>query len=107
MTCIFLESVGGVAEYLHWDESDDRFAVERRMDATPVLDANARRRNDGTNGYGKSRELRHLATVPIVVQYEWIRRYGADPLARGQEDLLRRVLNDPDWRWLRTSEGRA
>jgi hypothetical protein len=35
----------------------------------------------------------------------WKKQYGADPLAKGNETLLRRLLNDPDLRFLRTSSG--
>jgi hypothetical protein len=49
-------------------------------------------------------EFRHYASVPITVQYEWIRRYGVDPLAPEHQDLLARLLNDPEWRYLKTQD---
>jgi len=93
----------GVAEALVF-HGDGSVALRRSQDVEPALEANKRLRSDG-DGYSPSRELRRVASIPTVVQFEWIRRYGVDPLARGNEALLRRLLNDPDWRHLRTAPG--
>ena len=44
---------------------------------------------------------------PVTVQMQWIQRFGGDPLAKGNERWLRRLLNDPEWRHLRTSSGKV
>lgn len=101
-----LDQHSGWREYLRYDETEDTFAIEFEADVEPVLEANKRRQNDGTNGYGESREWRQVASIPPIVVEIWKRRYGVDPLARGNEHLLRRLLNDPENRFLRVSEGR-
>jgi hypothetical protein len=96
----------GVAEYLHFDDAARTFTVERRADVEPAIDANKRAAalNDG---YSPSRELRRVASIPVTVQMQWIQRFGGDPLAKGNERWLRRLLNDPEWRHLRTSPGKV
>jgi hypothetical protein len=83
-----------------------RFALRRSGDVGPALEANKRALLGG-DGYTPSRDLRRVASIPPLVQLLWIERYGADPLRRGNEDLLRRLLNDPEWAHLRTAPGRV
>lgn len=94
----------GWTELLHFNP-DDSFTLEKVVDVQPVLDANKRRHNDNPMGWSKTKEWRHVASIPPIVQLKWIERYGADPLAKGNEDLLKRVLDDPEWRYLRTGGG--
>lgn len=100
-----LDAHGGMVEILHEDPAGGGFAIESRADVTAVLERNRALRAAG-DGYSPSRELRHVASIPPVVQLVWIERYGADPLAPGNEALLRRLLNSSEWSHLRTSEGR-
>ena len=89
----------GMQEWFNWCEHDRTFAIEYRQD----LDDTFRRVHEesaDTGGWSKSRELRHVMTVPVVAHYEMIRKYGADPFKRGNEDLRRRALRDPDFRYL-------
>jgi hypothetical protein len=103
----FLERVDGADEYLVHDEAEDRFAVERVADIGPVLERNKRLLAAEDGGWSPSREWRRLASFPPIVIEIFKRRWGADPLARGNEALLRRLLNDPDLRHFRTAPGRV
>lgn len=100
---LFVGEYGGVEEWLHTDDGE-HFTLERRQDVESVLDANKRAAVANPKGYGETREFQKVATIPIGVQFEWIRKYGADPLKKGNEALLKRLLNDPEYRWLRCSE---
>jgi hypothetical protein len=90
----------GMQEWFHWSEADRSFAIEYVEPDLDALLTRAREESADTGGWSKSRELRHVMTVPVTVHYEMIRRYGADPFKRGNEDLKRRVLRDPEWRYL-------
>ena len=97
-----LDSHGGWTEWL--DTMDgETFTLVRQADVEPVIDHNKRLQNDNPKGMGPSREWQHIASIPPIVQLQWIERYGADPLAKGNEKLLLRVLNDPEFRYLRCS----
>lgn len=95
----------GASEFLHDESSGSRFAIQTVADVEPVIEANKAATLAG-DGYTPSRDLRRVASIPAAVQLVWIERYGADPLAKGNEGLLRRILNDPEWAHLRTSHGR-
>lgn len=92
-------------EAFHYDEDTQRFAVETRQDVEPILDANKRAQADG-DGYTPSREMRHIARIPNVVIEKWINELGVNVFNKDHAPAVRRLLNDPDWRFLRTSPGR-
>lgn len=94
----------GITETIEF-HADGSFAVKRSEDVEPILDVNKRALASGHDGYSPTRELRKVASIPITVQMQWITRYGTDPLAKGNEVLLKRILNDPEWRYLRTAPG--
>lgn len=100
---LLIQQHDGFAEWLHTDDGDN-YRIVRTEDVGAVLDDNKRRALANPDGMGDTREWQHVARIPVMVQFEWIKRYGVDPLKRGHEDLLRRLLNDPEWRYLRTSE---
>ena len=94
----------GIAETLHFDDSENTFTINRTDDIEPVINANKRAQVDG-DGFSPSREMRHVARIPVVVYQEWCRREGVDVLKVEHRGLLKRLLNDPDNHFLRVSEG--
>jgi len=76
------------------------------QDVEDILEHNKNLANHDDKGWTKTKEWRRVAEIPNVVQEMWIQQYGADPMAKGNEKLLRRLLNDPENRYLRTAPGR-
>jgi hypothetical protein len=95
----------GIGEELIF-HGDGSFAIRRFEDVEPIVERNKALQTAG-DGYSATREWRRVASIPVTVQMQWINRYGVDPLAKGNEALLKRLLNDPEWRHLRTSPGRV
>ncbi len=85
--------------------ADGSWTLHQWEDIEAIIEANKRDYNDGTKGYTASRDLRHIARIWPTEQVKMIKQYGADPFAPGNEDLLDRVLDDPDWRFLRCAPG--
>lgn len=83
------------------DVGGGEFALHYSQDVEPLLDHNKACQGESIN---RKSEFRHYASVPVTVQYQWIKEYGVDPLAQGHEDLLARLLNSNEWRYLRTQE---
>ena len=94
----------GIKQDMIFDDSETKVIVHQHADVEPVIDDNKRLMNLNS-GWSKSREWKRVASIPIAVQFEWIQKYGTDPLAKGNEKFLKRILNDPDWRYLRTAPG--
>lgn len=101
----FLDNVDGAAEFLLYDEAEDRFAVESVADITSVIERNKALFTADDGGWSPTREWRRVASFPPIVIEIFKRRWGADPLARGNEALLRRLLNEPELRHFRTAPG--
>lgn len=105
MTGLPLGGAAGMAESLHFGESDDTFTINRVQDVEPFLDANKRAQSDG-EGWSPTREWRRVASIPPIVLEIWKKQWGVDPLKPDNHKLLKRLLNDPENQFLRVSEGR-
>lgn len=77
------------------------FAIHYTQDVEPLLDHN---KACQTESIDRKSEFRHYASVPIAIQYKWIQQYGVDPLAPEHQDLLTRLLNSSEYRYLRTQD---
>lgn len=105
---VFLEmSQSGVAEYLHFDSDGELEAIEWIDDSQEILDQNMRDRNDGTNGYGKSREWKHVARLSLGLLRSWESEMGLPKdflqTKEGMPIILKKI-KDPDYRNLRTDK---
>ena len=97
---------GGIAEVAHFDSDGDLEALQWTADVEPVIEANKGQQNDGTRGFGKSREWQKIASIPLAVLMEYAAKHGV-PLqhalgGRAQSELIARMLKDSDYRYLRT-----
>lgn len=94
-------------------EGDGSITVRTYQDVEPVVEHNKVRQTDGSNGYGKSRELRHLATIPDNVVMKWLMDAHVAPgvymrwKKRERMAFYRKHLNNPDWQYLRSIPGRV
>lgn len=105
----FLDEVDGVVSEVHYDELTDVTTINRTQDAEPIVERNKLLQAHG-DGYSPSRELRHTASIPLVVWERWnTETSGRLMNGMGRQEkaaFLRRKLNDPEWRWLRASSGK-
>lgn len=97
----------GVTTYFAHDAENKRNVFRYEQDVEAILNRNKALANEGDSGWSKSKEWRRVAEIPNVTRLEWMQKYNTDPLARGNEKLLKRLLNDPDNRFLRTAPGRV
>lgn len=81
--------------------SEGGFTIERIQDVEPILDNNKALQNTPQ----RSDFGRHIASIPLVVIEKWMNEEGAPVLAMDRHEFnrfIRRKLQDPDYRWLRT-----
>lgn len=89
-----------------WYHNDgETVAIETRQDVSKLLDLNRRLRNE-FQGYKDEGEHHHhlYARIPPVVITQW-RNEGIDIFDPDHADMVKKKLNDPEWRYLRTTEG--
>lgn len=94
---------GITRDFIHL--GDGKFAIRVHDDVQAVLDANKEDQTFNPTGYSLSRDLKHVARIPAIVYELWIEKYGVDALNPDHKDAVRKLLNDRDWLWLRTSGG--
>lgn len=90
-------------DFVHVD--DDTFAVTETQDVEPILDFNKAHATDGSGGWSPSRELRHVARIPLTVAHKWLVEHGVDVLNKDHKAAVRRLLNSSDYLYLRTGGG--
>lgn len=85
----------------------DGVVIRQTQEVGPVLDRNAELRwADDRKGYTRDRTLRHVADIPPVLYYQWLKDYGIDACNPDHWEFVKRKLNDIEQLYLRTSTGR-
>jgi hypothetical protein len=85
------------------DRGDKLVVAESIQDVEPILERNKALRGEAQ----KSDWGRHIGTIPNVLIVKWMNEEGADVLRMGSEEFgafIKRKLDDPDWRHLRTDK---
>lgn len=104
MKTFLFRSDAGIDHYMIEEDGKTRFAAYG--DVSPIIEQNKTQANLN-DGYTPSREMRRVASIPYAVGLQWYNEEGwwfEDPQ---YADRLAKKLNDPDWRHLRTAEGRV
>ena len=98
---------GPVTSTFHYDEMEDKSIIHVEQDCEPIVERNKALQNE-TDGYNLDRDLKHIASIPLVIVQKWMQEDGVNFLALSKHErskYLRRKLADPDNRFLRTSPG--
>lgn len=103
---VFLDqSYDGTAEYLHFDDQGELVARQFVTDVESVLDDNKRAQCQGNGGYGATREMRHIASIPPSMLLKWANERGVTlsflESREGFREIVLKMIRDPDYRWLR------
>lgn len=102
---LYLQTFDGLTEHLVADSSErGSYAIRYQSDVGPTLEENKAQYNDpGRSVEGLGRKV---ASIPNVVAMIWLVRYGIDAFKKEHRPAVRKLLNDPEWRFLRCSPGR-
>lgn len=107
------------ASWHSYDHGSRETRIETVQDAAPYLRVNQARMNVDTATSGRlnsvSRQqirngMWHVATVPNGVQLQIAKKLGIPPgwiYRRQYWPVVKRMLNDPEYRYLRTNPGRV
>ena len=86
------------------EETEGGFLLRYEQDAEPILDLNHAKRSMGRAYYAEDPDLHRVASVPLGVAYQWLAKYGVEAWNPDHIDRVKRLLNDPEWRYLKTAE---
>lgn len=96
----------GMRETFAYDPDTDTTYIESSQDVEPILDDNKAMANDTDyTRQGIKSEMWHYASIPLIVQLRWLHEYGSAnwPMKPGNEKLLFKLLNSPEWAYLKTT----
>lgn len=101
-----LDAHGGVVSTFHHDEMEDKSFVKVSQDCESIVENNKGLQGEDSRlgDWGK-----RIASIPLVIAQKWMQEDGVNFLALPKHEkgiYLRKKLNDPEYRYLRTSEGR-
>ena len=89
-------------DYERLDDEGGGYRFYYTQDVEPLLESNKAKVNAGRDYYAADPDLWRVASIPIVVQYEWLRRYGVNIYDPDHMKRVEQLLNDPEWRYLKT-----
>ena len=97
----------GVAQYHEYDSLTKKTTIETVQNVDRYLERNKCLRDDESySKEGIKKEWWHAASIPVVVQYKWLKDYGVDIFNKDHAQKVNKLLDSPDWRYLKTTEGR-
>lgn len=103
-TTLFRGEATGTGLTTSIEETDGGMLIRHEQDAEPILDLNHAKRGMGREYYAADPEMHRVASVPLGVAYQWLAKYGVEAWNPEHIDSVKRLLNDPEWRYLKTAE---
>lgn len=89
----------------HW-HNDGKFSIETYQDVRPYLERNKRRVNDFQR-MQKVTDMRMTADIPEWIVILWKQKLGIDVFNKDHERAWKKLLNDPEWSWLKCVPGKV
>jgi hypothetical protein len=90
-------------QIFHYHNPTGEFAIEHIADIQPLIDSNKKLQNED---HSIRDEFRLSARIPDVVVYEWKRLFGVDVFNKDHAQAVKKLLNSPDYRYLKTTNRR-
>lgn len=95
------DNQSGITTYFHYDENDEQMTIETSQDVTPIIELNKAQQREGFN---KRSDMWHAATIPAVVQLEWMTKFGVDLMNKDHLPAVKQLLNSSEYSHLRRNE---
>lgn len=86
------------------EDGDGNWAQQSFQHTDGLLDLNKEAQNH-CNPRNGERDVRMVARIPLIVIAKWRNELGVDYWNPDHQGKVDKLLNDPEWRWLRTDGG--
>jgi len=93
----------GTYETFEYADATGNITVRRWADVQPAIDANKQAHLDGD---GKTGDFWLAARIPVEVAALWKQLYGVDAYRAEHWPAVKKLLNDPDWKFMRPTSFR-
>jgi len=111
----FSETAGGMQSFIRHEadptsKSKGRVHFGYRQDVSDFLDAQKARQVDAKGTFArKDCWGTHVACIPEIIQLQWFSEHGVTVWDLSDPDMMKKVmrlLDDPEWRYLRVELSR-
>ena len=90
----------GDNQIFHYHNPTGEFAIEHIENIQPLIDQNKKLQNED---HSVRDEFRLSARIPMTVVYEWKNTFGVDIYNKNHAQAVKKLLNSPDYRYLKTT----
>ena len=105
-TLLSFDQLTGLSTYHAYDSLTDETHIITEGDCEPVLELNRQRANDSElTRRGIKSDMWLYASIPAIVQMKWLTEEGLDVWKKEHGPRLSRKLEDPEYRYLKTTTG--
>ena len=100
------DPVTGLMTWHEYDSMTDETVISYSADSTPVIEENKILQNDADfSKQGIKQEFWKYASIPVEVQLDWLINKGIDITNKDHAKKMFALLNDPDYKYLKTTAG--
>ena len=91
----------------HWwlEDGEGNWAQQSFQHTEALIDLN-REAQSHCAPDNAGRDMRLVARIPVIIVAKWRNELGVDYFDPDHQAKVDALLNDPEWRWLRTDGGR-
>lgn len=100
------DPITGMEAYHAYDHSTGLAHIQTVQDVEPVLERNKALQNTDHSKKGIQKSWWHCASIPNVIIEKWLNEYGINFYNKDHWPAVKKLLNSPDWRYLRTGSGK-
>lgn len=98
------DPIRGVSCFFEYKAGTKEIVLTHEQDVQAILDRNKEMaNNDDKTKRGIKNDWWHYASVPAVVEIEWMQKYGVDMSNPGHKKRVFELLNHPDYKYLKTT----
>ncbi len=98
---------GSIGVGMKYDPIDDELLVRSQQDVEPTLELNKKLYTKDDEGYGSTRDLRRVASIPNIIVEKWLKEDGINVYREEDWPKVAAKLDDPEYRFLRTAPGKV
>lgn len=101
------DELTGLETIHHYNEVTGETHIEHRQDVSAIIERNKELQKTDYQKVGIKNEWMHAASIPEIVQIQWMQKYGIkDIYSEEYWPLIKKLLNSADYRYLRVGNAR-
>lgn len=87
-----------------YDHAQDKIHITHEQNVNHLLDGNKRLQNsDDYTRKGMKKDMLHYASIPNTLIIKWKNELGIDVFSKEHRSRLFKLLNSPEYRYLKTT----